>query len=530
MRGGSSLYTVLLVDDEHIVLDTLLNYVEWHKLSLNVIGTARNGKEAFDKVCSLHPDILITDIKMPIADGIKLASKVHQRFPEIQIVFLSGYNEFEYARSAINIGVAGYLMKPIDYPELTNVMKSVCQNCEEQKNKTSSSLPAAGEHLRELLQTNGALPTTLVKKTAAIFAQNIGMPLKHPEFHFTLITIDEYPLLSEYMQHIDTNSKTRITSRLETAIAKLPGICAGIITRLHEGHWLFISSKDCFLELSLWRGKSPYTKRWISIFQIERTSLKAFVQRYPHLRNQRKVYIAAKGPGLTINLIAKMPEDLMRRVPLPPTNALIEAIWNSQHEKVHIWLNDFYDNGIPEASIKQVFANTIDFFNQVQKKVIETNSNLRRIYEHDATFMGKLFIVESSHCMKTLATQIIMAIMAGLETQKNDRKNVIIHEISTIIEEHFAMPLSVEFLAEKVYLSPNYLSTIFKEGTGKTLLEYITDIRISEAVKMLLYTRKRIHEVAAAVGYESPSYFSSVFYRNKGLTPNQYRVLHQDNS
>jgi len=518
------LYTVLLIDDEHIVLDTLLNYVEWNKLSLHVVGTARNGKEAFNKVCLLHPDILITDIKMPIVDGIELASKVHQHFPEIQIVFLTGYDEFEYAHSAIKMGAAGYLLKPIDYSELAVLMESVQKKCEEQKNKKNASLPAAGENLRELLQGKVVLPDGLVEKTSAIFAQSIGISTDIPKFYFSIISIDEYTLLSEYMPHTDPNAKTEIIGRLESLIANLPSVCAGILVRLWDGHWLFISSKNHFSELSLWQKNSPDTEHWVSIFSTTKTTLLSFVQQWPTIYHQRKLHIATTGPGLTVMLKKDIHKDFIRETPLPYVSELVEAIWNGKHEKVKVWLDDFYDNGIPKTGMKQVFADTMDFFNYIQKNVIETNSTLLQIYERDGTFINKLFVMESSHCMKMLVTQLVMAIMEGLETKKSDRKTIIVHEVCAIIKKDFSKPLSVDILAEKVYLSPNYLSTVFKDITGKTLLEYITDVRIKEAEKMLQHTKKKIHEIALAVGYESPSYFSSIFYRNKGLTPNQYRI------
>ena len=114
--------------------------------------------------------------------------------------------------------------------------------------------------------------------------------------------------------------------------------------------------------------------------------------------------------------------------------------------------------------------------------------------------------------------------MDELEASPVDRHIEIVNEVCSIIQKNYGQVISIDVLAELIFLSPNYLRTIFKDITGKTLLEYVTQIRMDNACIMLQETNIRIHEIAKRVGFESPSYFGSIFFKRTGLTPNQYRT------
>ena len=129
------MYRILLVDDEWLELDTLKNYIPWTDMGFQVAGTAENGKAALrlleeldlqlgDGTDGRHlPDVVLTDVKMPVMDGLVFSRTVHERYPDMQIVFLSGYNDFEYVRSALSVEACGYILKPLDLEELKKTME-----------------------------------------------------------------------------------------------------------------------------------------------------------------------------------------------------------------------------------------------------------------------------------------------------------------------------------------------------------------------------------------------------------------------
>lgn len=135
------MYRILLVDDEWLELDTLEKYIPWEEMGFQVAGTAENGKEALQLLERLEgsenegendrklPDVVLTDVKMPVMDGLAFSKILHDRYPDIQIVFLSGYNDFEYVRSALAVEACGYILKPLNTEELKGTMEKVREKC-----------------------------------------------------------------------------------------------------------------------------------------------------------------------------------------------------------------------------------------------------------------------------------------------------------------------------------------------------------------------------------------------------------------
>lgn len=522
------MYKIILVDDERPTLDMLENYIDWEKMSCCIVATAHNGQNALSKIEALQPDIVFTDVKMPVMDGIELCQRVHTRFPEIQIVFLSGYNEFEYACAALQYGACGYLLKPIDQDELTEIMKKVCRCCEEQKDHRNSLLSTANEYMRELLQLGGNLLPGLASEVVSIYNRHLRLFSGNDKFDFVFITIDEYALLSTEPSDIDTGfGKFSTVERLELFISGLPNYFPGVLLKLRDGQWLFSTLSANCTEYRNWRSQNAEAQRWISLFFTGHPlPLSAFTVQFPQLLSVRKQMVFAFGTGLIVEnwRSISLPHE---HQPLPLMERLTVAIQQNRREAVEEWLDEFYDVGLSDSTISQALAETLSAFESLSSSIIAGSRRLQNAIEQDAQFLGRLPHMESLQSIKMLMRQILSMILDALEAPVPERHLEIVHQICSIVQNEYDQSLSLESLAERVFLSPNYLSTIFKENTGKTLLEYVTEIRIKNACRMLAESNIKIHEIARRVGYESPSYFGSVFLKRTGLTPNQYRVRAQ---
>ncbi len=519
------MYTVIVVDDERLTLDTLANYVNWEQMSCRVIATASNGRDAMSKIEALQPDILITDVKMPVMDGIELCKQVHARFPVIQIVFLSGYNEFDYARAALQHGACGYLLKPIDHEELAATMNMVRQRCEEQKNRLNSTLLTSGEYLRELLQIGGNLLSGLADEVTSIYNRHLHLPADNKTFYFVFISMDEYALLTKNPLAGDEPADDFSTvERLEFFIAGLPSFSAGVLTKLRDGQWIFVTQESDSAVFTHWRNQSANAQRWISLFLTNTPqTLLSFTKQWPKMLQIRNQLVATHGTGLISDNWENTPIT-WRKTPFPKTEHLIAAVQQNRRDQVEEWLHDFYDGGLPPGNISKVFVDTASVFDSVLSAIAGNNRHLQEIVEKDATFFGRLSLMESMQSMKTLMRQILGIMMDELEASPVDRHIEIVDEVCSIIQQNYGQIISIDALAELIFLSPNYLRTIFKDITGKTLLEYITQVRMDNACILLQETNLRVHEIARRVGYDSPSYFGSVFFKRTGLTPNQYRT------
>jgi len=519
------MYKVVLVDDERLTLDNLANYIDWEQMYFRVIATANNGRDAMEKIEALQPDILITDVKMPVMDGIELCKQVHARFPGIQIVFLSGYNEFDYARAALQHGACGYLLKPIDHEELAATMKIVRQRCDEQKDHHNSALLTSGEYLRELLQIGGNLLSGLADEVTSIYNQHLHLPAGNKTFYFVFISIDEFTLLAENPLLIDAPPNDfSIVERLEFFIAGLPSFFPGVLTKLRDGQWIFATQESDSTAFAHWRNQGANAQQWISLFLTSiPLTLLSFTKQWPKMLQMRKQLVATQGTGLISDNWENM-QVAWRQTPFPKTEHLITAVQQKRRDQVEEWLHAYFDGGLPPGNIRQVFVDTHSVFDSLLSAIAANNRHLKEIIEKDAKFFGRLSLMESMQSMKTLMRQILSMMMDELEASPVDRHMEIVEEVCSIIQKNYGQVISIEMLAELVFLSPNYLRAIFKEITGKTLLEYVTQIRMDNACILLQETHLRIHEIARRVGYESPSYFGTVFFKRTGLTPNQYRT------
>ncbi|NBD26554.1 response regulator transcription factor [Paenibacillus glycinis] len=519
------MYTVVLVDDERLTLDNISNYVNWEQMHCRVIATASNGRDAMEKIEALQPHILITDVKMPVMDGIELCKQVHARFPSIQIVFLSGYNEFDYARAALQHGACGYLLKPVDHEELAAMMKIVRQRCDEQKNHHNSTLIKSGEYLRELLQIGGNLLSGLANEVTSIYNQHLHLPADNKTFTFVFISIDEYMLLAENPLLIDAPPNDfSLVERLEFFIAGLPSFIPGVLTKLRDGQWIFATRQSDRAAFEHWRNQNANAMHWISLFLASSPlTLHSFTKQWSKMLQMRKQLVATQGTGLISDDWENM-DVAWRKTPFPKTEHLIAAVQQKRRDQAEEWLHDFFDGGLPPGNISQVFVDTKSVFDSLLSAIAANNRQLKDIIVQDAKFFGRLSLMESMQSMKTLMRQILNMMMDELEASPVDRHIELVDEVCGIIQKNYGQVISIEMLAELVFLSPNYLRAIFKDITGKTLLEYVTQIRMDNACIMLRDTNLRIHDIAKRVGYESPSYFGAVFFKRTGLTPNQYRT------
>ncbi|GJM77724.1 hypothetical protein HMSSN139_02200 [Paenibacillus sp. HMSSN-139] len=150
------MYSIFLVDDEELELEMMRDFIRWEDMGIYVAGVGINGKDAQEKIHAIQPDIVLTDVQMPLMNGLELANWVSKQYEGTQIVFLTGHDEFSYVKSALHVGAVGYLLKPLDLEEIAEVMGRVKQRCEEVRLKYKSIQMTKAKLLKELLHEQDA--------------------------------------------------------------------------------------------------------------------------------------------------------------------------------------------------------------------------------------------------------------------------------------------------------------------------------------------------------------------------------------
>lgn len=520
------MHTILLVDDERLELDTLRNFVPWPEMGFEIVGTAKNGKEALSKIGELLPDVVITDVKMPIMDGIEFAAIARGLLPHIKIVFLSGHDDFLYVKSALQVEALGYLLKPLDMGELRSLMEKVKLRCAEERRVKLSSRALAIQYIKDLLNEKNEF----VQKSKAdeILSLNLE-PLSSEtgKFVFSLVTIDEYASLSRHV--LDGPSAV---VRIENEIERLAIGHGALIVSLNERQHLVISAKEPIDDVLPWYRELGSLSQWVTLCShTDPAKLERLSDIFRGLIDMRNRHVFLYGAGHFIvsdDLAGQAPRTesvSAERETVPSIDSLHADIRQGKPQEAAAWIRDYFSFLIEGAgtSIENIEQACLELLDRIYGVHVIAHPGVKEKTEDKAALISRLSVIESVPYMEQTIRKTVLKLIESIAEQETDKHAVTVRQLKKLISEQYSHPLTIEYLAERVFMSPNYLRTIFKENTGSTVLEYVTEVRMEHASDMLRNGALKIHEISAKVGYENPSHFCAIFLKKKGLTPNQYR-------
>ncbi|WP_138754683.1 response regulator [Paenibacillus sinopodophylli] len=521
------MYRILLVDDEAIELETIEHYVPWDKTGITVAGTARNGKEALGKLAELKPDIVLTDVRMPIMDGLEFGRRAKQIDKNVKIIYLSGHNEFQYIKAALNLEAAGYLLKPIDMEELLVLLEKVKKKCEEDQLADQS-----GDWVREKLmmrmisEPDPTARSEWIKK----WEQSAVDFVAGKSFTAAYMTFDppvDYPAVAASVSvaaPADKLDLIRTLARQSWTSATIVEAAPHALFVLHQ--WKDAPMKDAAIWESFQAQLSLTFGFEITIgLSSPRMELEQIWDAYVQARscNEEKFY------RIGGSVIA--PEDLKPTVQADGNIDLTAAKLSSS---------------IQAGNMEQIRIELETLFMNIQKERMDRNFAIRGIIrlltsleQHFSMLLtGSLkellladhwkaiSMMPSAAHIQAYVLHFCDEMRRASSEREIDRNQAIAEQMVRIIAERHHLPLTVEEIAKEVYLSPNYIRTIFKEKMGETILDYLTKVRINHAAELLKDKALKVREVAHSVGYENVSYFCSIFHKHKGSTPNEFRKMY----
>lgn len=530
---------IFLVEDEYVVREGIKNNIDWQSHGYEFCGEASDGELAFPMIQKLKPDIVITDIRMPFMDGLVLSKLIKKEMPWIEIIILSGYEEFKYAKEGIRLGIAGYLLKPISGEDLLKEIDALAGEIEEKhreqeirekyRKEMEENFQKEKKILFQYLVTGEKSPAELLE-----IAQKLEIDLSAMWYNIVLFQAkSRYHAYDEF-----SNSLMEVEQKIKNRTAG------------HETHLLIF---DRNLEGNAFLFKADSLEE-LKRFQKEcLDEIKEILSHYDHVR-----YFG--GIGEPVNRLRELPVSFERASHAFAHRYLMEEslILNSQEveQGVYIEKEDFdignispkqIDRGKIREFLKtgdrgEVFYFVDEFFKDLGVNILKSNI-FRQYIVMDAYFCVVDFIeglqmprdeIETPEMSSAVlqspeeAVSYIVRIMdKALELRENAAKNRyddIVNHVMQYIEKNYAdTELSLNLLASHVNFSPNHLSMIFSQQTGQTLIKYLTDFRMNKAKELLRCTGKKSSIVSVEVGYKDPHYFSYLFKKTQGMTPTQYR-------
>ena len=502
------MYRILIVDDEKIERNGIKFLLKQTGIELEIYE-ACNGKEAMAFLEQQQVDILLTDIKMPFIDGMELLKQVCPDRPEMKSIIFSGYSEFEYAKTAMKMGVKDYILKPVDPTEFTKAMNRVIQELDEQvlsKNKEAETDTFMKEHILFSL-VNGTKSEDLQKKAKGYFdEEEINryqrmILLEVNDDFFGRIGNDLEEIFEENIKgdfkYLNLNEQQSLLFLEEKKECDYKKIAEDFVNVLEKRY-----DEKCFAAVG---NKMEEPVRDIrSNFDVleERMENKFYQTEY------RVFMETEKEEG---NLFVQIDDDtLMKKMKQDIKMKDISSLrqhFESMCEKYS------RNNAFSQVYIKFIFSNLLkDFYENLP-------SGKEQKLDQE---------IEELYCSTDFQTvmEIINRNIDRLEKEFASHPQVIHKEIESVkkyIYENYDKEISVDYLADMVYMAPSYLSHVFKKETGQNLSKFIKAYRMEKAKEMLEETHNKIVNISYAVGYPNVSYFCQSFREYFGVSPQRYR-------
>lgn len=523
-------YKVFLVEDEIVAREGIRDNVDWKSAGFEFCGEAPDGEIALPLIKKSQPDLIITDIKMPFMDGLQLCQIVRQQMPWVKVIILSGHDEFDYAQSAIKLGVTEYLLKPISAAEIHTVLQTVAatlnrESAEQKKVKELQSqikdvLTLQRERLLLQLVVGGVSSTAAIEQ-----CRQIGLDIIAQHYLVVLIKVH----FREDQGPIDLASYHEIQ---ETA-AKLVGQRSGV----------FFTQKSVEELLLVMTGEdsAQLTQDGLLLARLIQQEIEARMgypvtigvgsvqQRLTDIFHSfAEALTAVTKPAASNSLTPPCQQSHLAEM-LKLEESAVEQYLKSGLLNEFDSFFAYHLQPLSEAALQSTLIKHylfVDLILTAAQFVTALGGDAHKVVAVMDNIEGFLADIKTTSQMKEAVRSVFSSVLTFRNEQAQYEKTKLIFQAKAFIDEHFTNPnLLLNEVAAIVNLSPSHFSVVFGRETGESFKDYLTRVRIERAKELLRTTNLKCADVAYQSGYSDPHYFSYVFRKNTGLPPQQFRQL-----
>jgi len=523
---------LLIVDDEKTTRESLKEYVNWDSYGIDYVETAQDGQSALEAAKKVKPDILLTDVRMPKMDGIELATKIRELYHDCMIIFVSGYSDKEYLKSAIHLKAVSYIEKPIDLDDVKSVVKQAVSSfmAEDDRRKDTEQLKDSINRSRPIIRQEITLG--LIKGSVDGNIQ----PKKYDDPFLNLPETGSFITLCIKLNwEQDVDDKVKIKVRYEI----LESFCN---QQLYDASAVIAGiTPDDNIALIV---SGPAAEN------LKTSGLPEAILEYLRSKSEGLFSITI-GTGTNVKTLSALAHSYsqalvsLRRLFYTGSNKIYYHSTNSKG-KFNTDRNLFSDfkyflrKDDKDGALNQVNKLT----NSVRLAADKDIDHIKNIYfnllllifeaARDRNLIDPAIENEKSYIWQEIdkiqslpeLSDYICSSISGLFSrfESTDGINRKIYETIRYIRENYCnKELSIQTIADNTYLSQTYLCSFFKKSTGKTLNEFITEVRIEKAKELLCDNRIKLYEITTSIGFTDSNYFSTLFKKYTGCSPSEYR-------
>lgn len=529
------LYKIIIVDDEEEIRLGVRKKINWEEYGYEVVGDAENGQEALELAEKLKPDVIMTDIKMPFLDGLQLAKKVGEIIPSTKIIIFSGSDDLEYAHKAIKLNVAQYVLKPINSVELIEVLVSLKEKLDKEYNEKRDI---------EVLQNYYIDTIPVIREQYLVSALEGRITKEQWEQDAKRLGLD---FLDKYLTVaiIGLDGKKSLEDNYEDNIGLVLISIKNIIDEVLNKSSNFISFpySDKIIILCTLKEKNEIIRfinnltEAIRMFEVVfLTTISAGVGRiyndvdkirysyksaevalnYKQILGLGKaIYIEDVEPNENINLVLE--EDEENRL-----NNTIKMLGKEEISNIYDSLFSKLDGEIISLNKYRIYI--MEVMTVILKLINVYNINSNDIFGESFNFYSYIDKLDSIDEIKDFLIDKSININKKIKKERVNSSRALIEKAKAYIKENYMdYNLSVEIMCANLHVSPTYFSSVFKKETDMTFVNYLTTIRLEEAINLLNTTDEKTYIIANKVGYQEANYFSYVFKKKYGIAPSRYR-------
>lgn len=503
---------IIIVEDEIRIREGIAKLINRLGDDYEVLGEASNGEEGIELCLKTTPDLIITDIRMPKKDGIEMLTHIYEQGLKPKAIVVSAYSEFEYARGAMKLGVTEYLLKPISLMDFSNALNNVKLQIQEERLKKPKGI--------------GTIEQTV------------------NDIYFGTVTVDDE--ITKYLKDtysIDPYSRMWIMSaylgegyaeknRYKKMLCNMMGECENIDYTLIDA-----SFRQSFIFIVWNYSSSQEMERWlqyrmlnsdmsgITFGCIEAENMMSMRKNFETLSQYMDWNISFEKEILISYPKIKSIQTSIYSYPMDIEANLRGALGSSDEKKAVSTFERFHasfaDGKIYEPRvIKDCYVRFLWFAMEIARDL--GNADARKIERQE--ILKKIMSAHTRTELKNLSDEILEIIIkkSDIEEEIND---LTVKRAKSLIHEYYSDGITLDEIASKLGITPEYLGTKFRMETGVTFSNYMRDYRVAKAKELLLGTNLKLYEIADKVGYNDPKYFSRVFKEATGYLPADYRKM-----
>ncbi len=526
--------SLVMADDEERICRLMLALGEWDELGISVKGTASNGLEALELVKKENVDILITDIRMPGLGGMDLIREVNQISPQTKIIIISGYSNFEYAQTAIEYGVKGYLLKPINRSELNETLRKLTEDIRKEKRRSSEVQVIREENEEAVRRARSTL---------------VGSLIMNPSMQITKQRLNEY-----YYFRYSEGPLIVLALELDAPADEFdPQILRVFWERAER---IFTSQLDsCCEDLVISWGGSRCTCVLSCHDGMENEAIfraRESLRRIAAAQGMVGTGCVSMGAGIPAQEPGKLPAAMdsafkaVKERLLHGNGKFYTEDVTSETLSGGVLLDHFMRDTAPALELRDP-ESLSEAIRKLREGVKKTNGVhgwevlelvqqagimlLMRLEVSQQSIKRDEFLKKTGFCVseKELFEELerfSAVLMEELTRDKEDQANRPVRLAKQYIRSNFDKPLTLELVAEHVGLTEAYFSVLFKKENGEGFARYLSSVRFEEAKRLLRETPLSVAEICQKVGYNDVKHFSRLFEKNFGVTPASYRRLY----